>query len=168
MPLDTDLDSLAEPFRARAVRLVALLEREGLPFRVFETRRAFARTQELFMKGRSYRDGVLVKVGATVSNARPGESAHNWGLAVDCILVPDHDFWDGETPPTGPWDDGRKNPVVKLAWDRYGRCVRQSDLAWGGDWVSLRDLPHAELRTWKALRPADWKAVALREVQAGR
>ena len=167
--VDADLDSLADPFRARAERLVAMLAREGLPFRVFETRRKFSRSQEIFMKGRVYKDGVICKVGPTVSNARAGESPHNWGCAVDCVLIPkEHPFWEGEEPATGPWDDGRANPLVKLAWERYGRCARACDLSWGGDWVSFSDLPHVELRTWKTLRPSDWKAIALREVQAGR
>lgn len=166
--VNDDLDSLAEPFKARAERLVALIASECLPFRVFEARRAFVRSQELFMRGRALKDGVvqIVDRKAVVSNARAGESPHNWGLAVDCILVSDHDFWDDETPPKNPWDTS--TPITKLAWDRYGRAVRHCDLSWGGDWVSFKDLPHAELRTWKTLRPSNWKDVALREVQAGR
>src|SRR5688500_5752225 len=116
---------------------MALIETEGLPFRVFETRRPFSRSQELFMRGRAYKDGVAVVVDKSkvVSNARAGQSPHNYGLAIDCVLITDaaHAFWADETPPTGPWDDGRSNPLVKLAWDRYGRCVRKADLSWGGD-----------------------------------
>lgn len=168
--VEADLDALADPFRAKAERLVATVAREGLPLRVFETRRPFIRTQELFLKGRALVNGVVVVVDkrAVVSNARPGSSPHNWGLAIDLILDPDHDFFEGEQPPTSPWDDGRNNPVVKLAWERYGRCVRQCDLVWGGDWSQFRDWPHAELRQWESLRPTDWKSVALREVQSGR
>lgn len=167
--VNADIDSLAEPFKARAERLLALVEREGLPFRLFESRRAFTRSQELFMRGRAYGAGGVVTVvdkSKVVSNARAGASPHNWGLAIDCVLVLDHTFWDDEEAPKNPWSTD--TPLQRLAWERYGRCVRQADLSWGGDWVSFKDLPHAELRTWKTLRPSNWQAIAIREVQAGR
>lgn len=172
-----DLDALAEPFRLKAERLMGIIDRDGLPFRTFETRRAFSRSAELFMKGREYRDGVAVVVDKSkvVSNARAGSSPHNWGLAIDCVLITDidHAWWEDEAP-TGAWDTGYDRgklvrPSVKLAWERYGRAVRQAELSWGGDWVGgMVDLPHAELRTWKTLRPANWQAIAQREVQSGR
>lgn len=175
MPLNRDLDALAEPFQARARRLIDLIERDGLPFTVFETRRPFSRSAELYMRGRALVHGVVTVVDKkqVVSNARAGESPHNWGLAIDCVLDPASDWWDAGEGALGPWDTGYAagklvRPQVKLAWERYGRCVRQADLSWGGDWVRIVDLPHAELRTWKTLRPADWKVVAQREVEAGR
>lgn len=170
---NNDLEALAEPFKARAQRLVELLERDGLPFVVFETRRSFSRSAELYMQGREVRHGLVVRVGRIVTNARSGESPHNWGLAIDCILNPKSDWWDDGERATGPWDNGYDGktlarPLVKLAWERYGRCVRQADLNWGGDFASVVDLPHAELKGWRALRPSNWKETAAREVAAGR
>lgn len=173
-PINKDLDALAEPFRAKAYRLVELIQREGLPFVVFETRRSFSRSSDLFMIGREYKNGVVTVTGPVVTRARAGESPHNWGLAMDCVLDVKSDWWEqGEGPALGPWDTGYTKgklvrPHVKLAWERYGRCVRQADLTWGGDWVGFVDIPHAELKQWRTLRPSDWKTVAQREVEAGR
>lgn len=171
--MSSDLDELADPFKTKAYRLVAMIANEGLPFRVFETRRSFKRSQELFMQGRTYEQGVLKKVGPTVTNARAGESPHNYGLAVDCILItkPDHCWYEGhqEDLPKNPWDTSK--PLLKLAWDRYGRCVRACDLVWGGGWgssVGLVDLPHCELAQWEQYRPSNWKDIVARELPLQR
>lgn len=171
-----DLEALADPFKVRAHRLVELLEREGLPFQVFETRRSFSRSAELYMQGRAVVAGVVTKVGPTVTNAGAGSSPHNWGLAVDCILVTkDHDWWHGHEIdlPTGAWDTGYEKgrlirPIVKLAWERYARAVKTVDCVWGGGWTGFPDFPHCEHPQWQTLRPANWKPIAQREVEAGR
>lgn len=176
MAVNTDLDSLAEPFIAKAKRLMETIDREGLPFRIFETRRAFSRSAELFMQGRAVISGVVKIVDASkvVSNARAGSSPHNYGLAVDCVLITKtHPWWDGAIGPKGPWDTGYEHKAVVReavvqAWVRYARAVRGCDLTYGGDFVAFPDLPHAELKQWKTYRPANWEAVARREVEAGR
>lgn len=172
--VDSDLDSLREPFRKHAYRLVETLAAEGLPFRVFETERTFLRSHRLFLQGRTLRaDGSVVITDSSkiVTKARAGESPHNWGLALDCVLVPkDHAWWADDGPAKGAWDtgyDGGKlvRPHVKLAWERYGRAVRAMGLTWGGDFVSFKDFPHAELVGWRTLRPATWKEVVARELE---
>jgi peptidoglycan L-alanyl-D-glutamate endopeptidase CwlK len=167
--INRDLEQLADPFKGKAVRLVELIAREGIPFRVFETRRSFTRSQELFMQGRTYVQGVVKVTGPIVTNARPGSSPHNWGLAVDCVLVtdPQHAWWAGEALPKGPWDTGHADHIA-LAWQRYGRCVRACDLIWGGDWNGFKDYPHAEVKQWDTYRPDNWQDVVSRELSAGR
>jgi peptidoglycan L-alanyl-D-glutamate endopeptidase CwlK len=167
--VNADVDSLADPFKAKAQRLLDMIEREGLPFRLFEARRSFTRSAALFMQGRAYKNGVLVKVGPTVSNARAGESPHNWGLAIDCVLDcrPEHAWWAGEALPKGPWDLGKADHI-SLAWVKYGRCVRACDLSWGGDWTGFKDWPHAEARNWRQYRPSNYALLVQREVDAGR
>ena len=46
------------------------------------TLRTFAEQAEIFAQGRT-------KPGKIVTNARPGLSAHNYGLAVDIVLIID-------------------------------------------------------------------------------
>jgi hypothetical protein len=174
MTVDNDLDSLAEPFKSKAYLLVEAVARAGLPFVVFETRRSFSRTQELYMKGRALKNGniVIVDPRKVVSRAEAGSSPHNWGLALDCILDLNSDWWEDEKP-TGQWDNGfekgkRARPTVIMAWERYGKTVRSLGLTWGGDFASLVDLPHAELLGWRQHRPGNWKEVAKREVLLGK
>ncbi len=174
---DADLDTLAEPFLTKAYRLAEIIDREGLPFVIFEARRSFTKQQQYFMRGRAAKLGVTVVVDPShvITKARPGQSAHNWGCAVDFVLDmdPKHPFWHGDTRPTGMWDTGYANgknlrPACKLAWERYGRAVKEADLEWGGNFAGLVDLPHAQLRGWEKVRPRDWKDIALRELAAGR
>lgn len=172
--INTDISTLADPFRAKAQQLVDTIEREGLPFEISETRRAFSRTAALFMQGREYdSSGVIQRVGPIVSNARAGESPHNWGLALDCKMTVVHPWWDGDIPAKGPFDTGYDGttlarPAAMHAWERYGRTIKACGLDWGGLWKSIKDLPHAEMPRWQSLRPTNWKEIALREVQAGR
>jgi hypothetical protein len=159
--------------------LVDIIEKEGLPFRVFETQRTFTRSHTLFLQGRNLRaDGsiIITDQSKIVTKARAGESPHGWLVALDCVLVTDraHAFWSDEDPndaPKGPWDTGYEHgrlvrPHVKMAWSRYGQAVVKAGLVWGGSW-SWPDMPHAEVADWKNYRPASWKEVVARALEAG-
>ena len=160
---------MTERFETKMSIIDAEIERLGLPFVKFEYRRSFTRQHLLFLKGREIRAGsaVVVDQSKVVTRARPGQSAHNWGFAVDYVLVVKHAWWDGELAPRGPWDDGRGRPLVPLTWDRLGRLADQVDLEWGGRWKFL-DRPHIQVRKWENLRPKDWREIAQREITAGR
>lgn len=170
---DTAVNGLREPFRARVRLLLERLERDGLPFIVFEARRTFTRQQSLYEKGRTLDNGVwrIRDRKQVVTNALPGEGPHNWGLAVDLVLDTESPWWGGARP-TGPWDTGKDpagrplRPIVILAWEKYGRAVREAGLRWGGDWGW--DLPHAEMLEWRSYRPADWRLVTRTELAASR
>lgn len=76
--------------------------------------------------------GPLASGGVT--NARGGQSPHNFGMAAD--LAP----MDAEGRPTWPDD-----PVV---WGIIGAAIERAGLAWGGRWRTP-DRPHAELIDWR-------------------
>ena len=166
-----DTGLLREPFRARADSLVAAIQREGLPFRVFETLRSNARQAQLYAQGRRWDQGAglwsIVDKTKVVTWARPGASPHAWGLAMDCVLIPNHPWFEGEPQPTGPWDAGSEDRLaVRLAWQRYGRAAAACELVWGGNWTEKQDLPHVELPRWQALRPARWRDIVAEALKA--
>lgn len=167
--VNSDVNELAEPFKTRLIRLIDRIDDEGLPFVVFETHRSMTRCQDLWLKGRKVdpATGLVKVVGPVVTKARPGEGPHSWRLAADFVLDtnPMHPWWAEEAPPKGPWDTS--TPLLELTWERLGRAASACDLEWGGRW-QFRDLPHVQFRDWKKYRPADWKAVVLRELAAGR
>lgn len=172
---NADLDSLAEPFLTKAYRLKAIIERDGLPFVLLEARRTFTRQQEYFMRGRENVNGVtrVVDKRKVITNARPGASPHNFGLANDYVIDVKSAWWDSSEKPTGMWDTGYEGGKLvraasKLAWERYGRAVKEADLEWGGNWASIKDLPHSELYEWTKYRPANWQEIVQRELEAGR
>ena len=90
--------------------------------------------------------------GAKVTNAKAGQSIHNYGLAVDIVLI-----IDGKT---ASWDtkadwDGDK----KADWMECVEIFKKHGWDWGGDWKSFKDLPHFEKRgySWRELynKPKD-------------
>jgi peptidoglycan LD-endopeptidase CwlK len=103
------------------------------------TLRTWKEQKALYELGRSVRnpDGVSVNrpLGNIVTNAAPGQSYHNYGLAVDIALV-----IDGKT---AVWDritdfDGDK----KADWMECVAVFKKYGWEWGGDWSSLKDYPH--------------------------
>lgn len=93
------------------------------------TLRTFKEQQELYEIGRS-------KPGKKVTNASAGLSYHNYGLAVDIVLI-----IDGKN---ASWDiksdfDGDK----KSDWLEIVTIFKQHGWTWGGDWKFV-DYPHFE------------------------
>lgn len=66
-----------------------------------------------------------------VTNAMPGQSYHNYGLAIDYFIVS---------------DDGR-NAIwtVDAKWRRVAAIGKSLGFAWGGDWSSFKDYPHLDM-----------------------
>ena len=93
------------------------------------TLRTFKEQQDLFEIGRS-------RPGKKVTNASAGLSYHNYGLAVDIVLI-----IDGKN---ASWDiksdfDGDK----KADWMEVVTIFKQYGWTWGGDW-KFTDYPHFE------------------------
>lgn len=93
------------------------------------TLRTFKEQQELFEIGRS-------RPGKKVTNASAGLSYHNYGLAIDIVLIIDgiKASWDIKTD-----FDGDK----KSDWMEIVTIFKQHGWAWGGDW-KFTDYPHFE------------------------
>ena len=76
--------------------------------------------------------------GPIVTNAKPGDSAHNYGCATDwCEMRPEFN---------GPFMWSKAN------WAEFGDAVRGCGMRWGGDFKSFQDRPHCELAiavSWK-------------------
>lgn len=80
--------------------------------------------------------------GSIVSNAPPGTSIHNYGLAIDYFLVS---------------DDGNKSLwTVNDKWKRVAAIAKSMGFEWGGDWKSFKDYPHLQYN--KGLTIAQLKA----------
>ena len=168
MAVLNDPDLLVEPFGKKVRLLQERLERDGLPFVIFETLRPFSRQRALYLQNRAMVKGKLVKTGKTVTNADAGQSPHQWGLAVDFVLDVKSAWW-GNNRPTGPWDTGStERPLPKLAWEKFGRVVKETGLIWGGSWSTFKDLPHVELPEWRTHRPKAWQDFVEKEILAGR
>lgn len=97
------------------------------------TLRTFAEQDALFAQGRT-------KPGAIVTKAKGGQSAHNYGLALDIVLVLDKD--GNGSYETASWDthidmdgDGQSD------WMEVVHILKLHGYEWGGDW-KFTDMPH--------------------------
>jgi len=114
------------------------------------TFRTLAEQEALFAIGRT-------KPGKKVTNAGPGRSIHNYGLAFDIVILVDKDG-DGKFE-TASWDtksDDDKDGVPD--WMEVVTYFKKLGWKWGGDWPSFPDYPHFEKtfgHTWQTLQAAN-------------
>lgn len=83
-----------------------------------------------------------------VTNAKGGESIHNYGLAFDIVILLDKDN-------NGTFES--ISYVNDKYWLRIVEFFKSKGFKWGGDFKSFKDTPHFELskgRTWR-----DFKAM---------
>ena len=73
------------------------------------------------------------------SRAHFGQSAHNWSPAVALDVVPSPIDWT---------DLARFRRLAAIV--KAEAVARSIPIAWGGDWIGLRDMPHYELDPWRA------------------
>lgn len=107
------------------------------------TLRTFAEQDALFAQGRT-------KPGKIVTNARGGLSMHNYGLAIDVVLLLDRDgdgkFTEASWDTKGDFDaDGVSD------WMEIVRVFKEFGWEWGGDW-KFYDAPHFQKTFGKSVR----------------
>lgn len=108
--------------RRKAELVVKEMASLGHTVHVFEGFRSKARQDELYAQGRT-------TAGNVVTNAKGGESLHNYGVAVDIVF--------------GPKGKPSWNP--KEPWKLLGSVGKKYGFEWGGDWSKFTDLPHLEM-----------------------
>lgn len=102
--------------REAALQTQAQLNNEGIPFKLFEAFRFPQRQLKLYAQGRT-------EPGDIVTYARPWESYHQFGLAVDFVLFENGKWsWDDSTPARRKWwkrmhELGRKNGLDPLDFE---------------------------------------------------
>lgn len=82
-----------------------------------------------------------------VTNAKGGQSIHNYGLAFDYVIILDKD--NNGTFETIEWD--LKSPHHKTVVDYF----KSKGYEWGGDWKSFKDYPHLQKAfglSWQMLK----------------
>jgi peptidoglycan LD-endopeptidase CwlK len=72
-------------------------------------------------------------MGGTVTNAKGGQSYHNFGLAMDFAL-------DKNTARAGLQPDWRPEAYIIL-----GEEAAKLDIEWGGLWRAFKDYPHVQV-----------------------
>ena len=115
---------------------------------IVSTLRTFEEQDELYAIGRT-------KAGRKVTNAKGGQSIHNYGLAIDFALL-----IDGKT---ASWEDLKDfDGDRKADWMEIVEVFEQAGWEWGGRWKSFTDKPHLQ-KTFGN----DWRTL-LKRTQEGK
>lgn len=97
------------------------------------TLRSFAEQDALYAQGRT-------KPGKIVTKAKGGQSYHNYGLAIDIVLIVDKD--GNGSYETASWDMHTDFDGDGLAdWMEVVAIFKRYGWEWGGDW-KFNDNPH--------------------------
>lgn len=81
-----------------------------------------------------------------VTNAKGGQSIHNYGMAFDMVILLDKD--GNGTFETASWE-------VDKHWLRVAEFFKSKGWEWGGDWKSFKDYPHFQKtfgNNWQSLQ----------------
>lgn len=119
-----------------AILLARAFVATGVKWTVTDARRTMAQQAAIYAQGRT-------APGKVVSNAKPGSSAHNYGLAADLApLKKDGSIW---------WEAPRK------IWQAMADEAVKLGLTSGFYFKTIFDAPHVEDPAWKR-QQALWKA----------
>lgn len=104
----------------KALQLVTKAHAEKIYIIISQGFRSIAEQDALYAQGRT-------TPGKIVTNAKGGQSYHNYGLAFDFAVL--------DNISTVNWN-------VDSRWKRVGVLGKALGLEWGGDWTSFKDYPH--------------------------
>ena len=114
------IDDLLPAAKERVEAFIKACERDGIDLLVTSTYRDGESQNALYAQGRT-------APGKIVTNAKAGESFHNYRCAVDVVpLVAGKPRWD----------------VKDEVWQTIGKLGKEAGLEWAGDWVKFKETAH--------------------------
>jgi len=117
------------------------------------TIRTFEEQAALYAQGRTKLFDANGKKLGIITKAKEGQSIHNYGLALDIVLIKDVD--GNGTFETASWEDTVDfDKDGKADWIEIVSIFKKHGWSWGGDWKSFKDKPHFEKtfgQTWQTL-----------------
>jgi peptidoglycan L-alanyl-D-glutamate endopeptidase CwlK len=131
------IEDLHPVVASKCRQLLQICKEQGIGLVVTSTYRSHAEQAELYAKGRT-------KPGPIVTNAKPGDSLHNYRVAFDVVPVRDG---------VAVWGTSGADGAL---WRRVGEIGEQVGLEWGGRWKGFVDRPHFQFTGGLTL--ADFKA----------
>ncbi|MGQ2984854.1 M15 family metallopeptidase [Flavobacterium sp.] len=143
---------------------------KGVRLRFAYTLRTTKEQDELYAQGRTKLFDNNGRRLGIVTNAKGGQSIHNYSLAFDIVLLLDKNG-DGVFE-AASWDTKADNDKDGTAdWMEVVNYFKSKGWVWGGDWKGkLVDAPHFEKtfnHTWRTLKAKVDKGDVIREVIGG-
>lgn len=128
-----NIDDLLPTVADRCRKFIQACDDVGIDVIITSTYRSIEEQDKLYRQGRSI-------PGNRVTNAKGGDSFHNWRVAFDFAPLKNGKI---------DWDD---TDLFK----RCGEIAEACGLEWGGRWKSFKDYPHCQYT--QGLTLADFKA----------
>ena len=113
------LDDLLPVVKVKVQQFLDKAKAEGIDLLVTSTYRDNESQNVLYAQGRT-------TGGTKVTNAKAGQSFHNWRCAVDVVPIV-----NGKAV----WNDVN-------TWARVGVIGKSVGLEWAGDWKKFKEFPH--------------------------
>jgi len=114
------IEDLLPPVQQRVKAMIDACKAEGIDLLITSTYRDNASQNALYAQGRT-------APGKVVTNARAGQSFHNYRCAVDVVpLRNGKPVWDSKD----------------AIWQRIGSIGKAAGLEWAGDWKRFKEFPH--------------------------
>jgi len=114
------LEDLLPVVRTKVECMISKCKEANIDLLVTSTYRDHASQNALYEQGRT-------KPGKIVTNAKGGQSFHNFRCAVDVVpIVNGKPVWDA------------KNPL----WQHIGAIGKSCGLEWAGEWRRFKEYPH--------------------------
>ncbi|MFH0069658.1 peptidoglycan-binding protein [Peribacillus sp. NPDC056705] len=120
--------------KASALEMLERAYTEGITVQISAGHRSLEEQAALYGQGRvySYNGKSYSNLAKPiVTNAKPGQTYHNYGLAIDFFIVSD--------------DGKRAIWTVDSKWQRVAAIGKDLGFKWGGEWSSFKDYPHLEM-----------------------
>jgi len=115
-----NLDDLLPAVKERVQKFLNAAKYAGIDLLVTSTYRDNESQNALYAQGRT-------APGKIVTNAKAGQSFHNYCCAVDIVpLVNGKPVWD----------------TSYQVWQTVGKLGKDAGLEWAGDWVTFKEFPH--------------------------
>lgn len=102
-----------------AEQVIVEMFNRGHTVMVFQGYRSPKEQDYLYAQGRT-------RSGPIITNAKAGQSLHNYGVAVDIVFT-----FNGQPS----WDNSHP-------WSLLGQVGKDVGFEWGGDWKGFVDRPH--------------------------
>lgn len=114
------LDDLLPQVKKRVEAFLSACKASGIDLLVTSTYRDNASQTALYAQGRT-------APGKVVTNARAGQSFHNYRCAVDVVPIRNgKPVWDSKD----------------TVWQTVGKLGKESGLEWAGDWKRFKEMAH--------------------------
>lgn len=123
------IDDLHPSVRERALAWKHACGEAGIEVLIYCTYRSAGEQDDLFKIGRTVKgEGVTAKrpMGRTVTNARGGQSFHQYRCAWDCVPM---------SSGKAQWNDAATYKRMAAIATKYG-------IEWAGNWVSFKEQAH--------------------------